>query len=58
MAAKKYLNLQETAEYLGCSLTTIYRMMKRKMFPWRKVGRRIFIDPVEVEKALDKHKRA
>jgi excisionase family DNA binding protein len=57
MPTAKYMNVQQTANYLGCSVRTVERMMKRKMFPYRKVGRRIFIDPNEVEKGMEKHKR-
>ena len=39
---KEFLNLSETAEFLGCSRPMVLKMAEEKKIPHRKEGRRYF----------------
>jgi excisionase family DNA binding protein len=48
-----YLNIAGAAQYLGCSKSTMERMLRHKLIPYRKVGRRVYINPDEMMRALE-----
>ncbi len=47
---KRYLTVQETADYLGLSKHTIYRMIKRLEIPFTTYGRVKRFDRERVDK--------
>jgi excisionase family DNA binding protein len=49
MNVKKLLNLQEAAEYLGVSKLTIYGWTSKGKIPYRKIGRLLRFDSVDLE---------
>jgi excisionase family DNA binding protein len=50
----RYINMQQCADYLGCSLSTVQKMIKRKLIPNKKVGRRVFIDQSLLDESLSR----
>ena len=44
-------NIDEAAEYLGCSVTTVRRLCKDKILPYYKIGNRYRFK----KSALDEH---
>lgn len=42
------LTLQETADYLGVSIHTIYKWVQARKIPFLRVGRHIRVDPDEL----------
>lgn len=49
LGAKSFLNMDETAELLGVSRKTIYRMIKRGELKGKKLGRRVVIARKEID---------
>ena len=45
-------NIQELADYLGVTKSTIFRYKKNQVFPYHQAGRTVFFKKVEVDKAL------
>ena len=50
LGAKLFLNKEETAELLGVSSKTIYRMIKRGELKAKKLGRRVIIARKDIDK--------
>ena len=50
LGAKLFLNMDETAELLGVSRKTIYRMIKRGELNAKKLGRRVVIARKDIDK--------
>jgi len=47
-SSKKFLNVSEVAQLLGCSPRTIYAWVSMKLIPFRKAQRRLIFDEAEV----------
>ena len=54
---KRYLSIQEVAEYTGLGVTTLYRWSNEHKMPFHKIGRVKRFDVQEVDKWLSKHKQ-
>jgi excisionase family DNA binding protein len=54
----KFLNLEQAAEHLNCSLSTLRRMLRRKQLSYYQVGRKIYLDRTEIRKDLQSYRRA
>jgi excisionase family DNA binding protein len=45
---KRFLNVAEVAQQLGCSPRTIYTWVTLGVIPYRKAGRKLLFDEAEV----------
>jgi excisionase family DNA binding protein len=55
---KRYLNVKETSEYTSIPVGTLYEWAGVGKIPSIKIGRRVLFDLHDIDKALDKLKRA
>jgi excisionase family DNA binding protein len=46
--------MQQCADYLGCSLSTVQKMIKKKLIPNKTIGRRVFIDQTELDTSFNR----
>jgi Helix-turn-helix domain len=53
----RYFNMRESGDYMGCSLSTVQKLRKKKLLPYSKVGRRVFIDVDDIRSTLEKLNR-
>ncbi len=44
----KLLSRKEAAEFLGCSLTSLYTYMKNGLIPFRRIGRKVLFEQSEL----------
>jgi excisionase family DNA binding protein len=51
--SKAFLSIAETAQLLGVSRTTIYRMIRRNYWRCARIGRRIIIRRLDIEKLFE-----
>lgn len=49
----KLLNFKETCEYLGISASALNKWKSENKIPYKKLGKRIFFDKKEINKALE-----
>jgi len=47
---KRFLDVKETAEYLGLAESTLYTMVSERRIPFTKMGRRTKFDRVQLDK--------
>jgi len=47
---KRYLNIQEAADYTGFSIRTLYKWARSGMIPCFKIGRLVKFDKLEIDK--------
>ncbi|MDD5431663.1 MAG: helix-turn-helix domain-containing protein [Candidatus Omnitrophica bacterium] len=52
MIVKRFLNVEELAEYLGFAVGTLYVWVCRKKIPYLKIGRTVKFDLQEIENWL------
>jgi excisionase family DNA binding protein len=50
---KKYLNVQELAEYIGLHISTIYRKVNSNEIPHSKIGSRVIFDREKIDMWID-----
>jgi excisionase family DNA binding protein len=55
MAESIYLSLREAAEYVNLSKSFLYRRTMNKEIPFRKVGKKILFEPVELKAWVEAH---
>ena len=48
-APKRFLNIQETSEYLGIPKNTIYQYTSQRKIPFVKVGKQLIFDVEELK---------
>lgn len=53
MGEHEYMNVGETAAFIGRTPTAIYRMVARWQIPFRKHGRRLLFKRSELQKFLE-----
>lgn len=49
---KEFLSIKESSLLLGVSRWTIYRLIEKKLLNSKKIGRRVIIKKVDIEKLL------
>jgi excisionase family DNA binding protein len=54
---QKYLSQTQAAQYVGCSISTIQKLIRLKMLVHKRFGRRIFIAVEDLEATLRKFDR-
>lgn len=54
ISAKRYLSVDEIAEYLGVSKFSIYRWIDRREIPFIPMGRMRKFDPVVIDEWMKK----
>ena len=54
---KRYVNVNDIANYLGMSKPSIYRYAESRKIPFLKIGKVLRFDVVEIEKWLREYKR-
>lgn len=50
---KEFLSIHESATLIGVSRWTIYRLIKNNLLPSKKIGRRVIIKKIDLEKLLE-----
>ena len=55
---ERWLNLEEIAQYIGCSKDTIRGWIKKKTFPHHKVGRQYKFKVSEIDNWIQSGKSA
>lgn len=50
------INIQELAERLDVSISTLYKWTSEKKIPHAKLGRRVIFDECDIEKWFDEKK--
>jgi excisionase family DNA binding protein len=55
-AFNQYLTLQQTAEILNISLSTLYKLTSKKLIPHYKVNSRILFTPKEIKEYIERNK--
>jgi len=51
---KRFLNVEELAEYLGISTNTVYAWVCQRKIPYLKIGKLVKFDLTKIEQWLDK----
>jgi excisionase family DNA binding protein len=54
MNPRRFLSIEETAEYMGLSKRTLYRMVSQRRVPFTKIGRLVKFDLQQLEKWIGK----
>jgi excisionase family DNA binding protein len=49
----RYLNLEQAAVYLSTTPDGVRGMLRAKRFPARQIGKRVFVDRNDIDKAMD-----
>jgi excisionase family DNA binding protein len=49
---KRYLSVKEVAEYLGRTEKSIYISVGRRQLPYRKLGKKLVFDRLEIDKFI------
>lgn len=49
---KEYLSIKESSLLLGVSRWTIYRLIQKKLLNAKKIGRRVIIKKIDIEKLM------
>ncbi len=52
-----YLGAQEAADYLKIPLGTIYNLVHRRAIPYRKRGKRLYFNRLELKEIIESGKR-
>ena len=55
---RRYLSVQECAEYTGISVKTLYRWSRESKVPSHKIGHLLRFDRIEISKWIDRYKRS
>ena len=53
---RRYIDIRETADYLGCTVNTLYSWVSQKRVPHVKLGRLVKFDRVDLDKWIDDNK--
>ena len=53
---KKYLNIDEVAEYINKKKATVYQMTHMRKIPFIKIGGNLLFDPDDLDAWLDTQK--
>lgn len=49
----EYWSRKQVAEFIGCSITTIYHYQRKGILPFKKLGNKVFFNKAVVLKALE-----
>lgn len=52
---KRFLDVNETSEYLGLAESTIYAMVSERRIPFTKIGRRTKFDRDKLDRWIREH---
>lgn len=52
LKVREWLSVPQVAECLGVSVFTVYRLVERKRIPSTRIGRRVLIDRLELDRLL------
>ncbi|MBW2044328.1 MAG: helix-turn-helix domain-containing protein [Deltaproteobacteria bacterium] len=55
MPEKRFLSIQELAEYLGVKKNTLYSWVNMRKIPYTKVGRLVRFEKQKIDEWLKKH---
>lgn len=51
--AERWVTKQQLAAHLQCCPRTVNNLMRRRILPYRKIGRLLRFDPAECDRALE-----